>query len=253
MWQKFTQKLHSLVSLKHFYQKTSKIIPYLFCLTLILFLIGSIDGLFFAPADYQQGEAFRIIYVHVPAAFMSLAIYSFISVCAVLILVWKIKLAEILLKVSVSIGLWMTFIALVSGSIWGKPMWGTAWIWDARLTSELILFFLYFAILAVLNAIRSQNTAARAAAIIVLLGAIDIPIVHYSVNWWNTLHQGATISRLAKPAMDNAMLYPLLCMIASFAFYALTLILYRARTEILLREKNTQWVFSLLMDKHDAS
>ncbi len=194
-----------------------------------------IDGLFFAPADYQQGDAFRIMYVHVPAAFISLGIYSFMSVCAITVLVWRIKLAEIFLKVSTSVGLWMTFLALVTGSIWGKPMWGTAWIWDARLTSELVLFFLYFAILAVSNAIRDPSTSARAASMIVLLGAIDIPIVHYSVNWWNTLHQGSTIMQFSKPAMDSAMLYPLLLMIAGFMAYSFALIIYRARTEIMIK------------------
>jgi heme exporter protein C len=176
---------------------------------------------------------------------MSLTIYSFMTILALLILVWRLKLAEILLKVSVSIGLSMTFIALVTGSLWGKPMWGTAWIWDARLTSELVLFFLYFAILALFNAIRDSSTAARITAIIVLLGAVDVPIVHYSVNWWNTLHQGSTISRFSKPAMDNLMLYPLLLMIAGFFTYTFSLIFYRAKTEILHREKNAQWVQQL--------
>lgn len=242
MWQRFIQLTSKIISLKHFYQRSSRVVFYSGLLTVFLLTTGLIDGLFFAPADYQQGDAFRIMYVHVPAAFMSLGIYSFMSLCAIIVLVWRIKLAEIFLKSSVTLGLWMTLIALITGSIWGKPMWGTAWIWDARLTSELILFFLYFAILAILNAIRDPNTAARAAAMIVLLGAIDIPIVHYSVEWWNTLHQGSTISRFAKPAMDNAMLYPLLLMIAGFFTYTLSLILYRSRTEILLREKNTQWV-----------
>lgn len=241
MWHRFL----SCISPKYFYQYASKIYTCLGIISFFCISAGLIDGLYFAPADYQQGDAFRIIYIHVPASFMSLTIYSFMTVCALLVLVWRIKLAEVLLKVSVAIGLGMTFIALTTGSLWGKPMWGTAWIWDARLTSELILFFLYFAILALFNAIRDASTAARITAIVVLLGAIDVPIVHYSVNWWNTLHQGSTISRFAKPAMDNAMLYPLLMMIGGFFTYSFSLIFYRAKTEILYREKNAQWVQQL--------
>lgn len=236
MFKKISATLAKFVSPKYFYQHSSRILFVSTFFTVFLLSIGLISGLFFAPADYQQGDAFRIMYVHVPAAFLSLAIYSFMTLCALLILVWRIKLAEIFLKVSVSIGLSMTFIALVTGSIWGKPMWGTAWIWDARLTSELILFFIYFAILAIANAIRDSTTSAKASSIIVLLGAIDIPIVHYSVNWWNTLHQGATIIQLSKPSMSIAMLYPLLLMIAGFITYTFSLILYRTRTEILLKK-----------------
>ena len=246
MWQQFTQSIYQWASLKNFYQRSSSIVCFLTVCSIIFIVLGIFDGLFLAPTDYQQGDAFRIIYVHVPASFMSLAIYSFMSVLALIVIIWRIKLAEILLKASVSVGLWMTFLALATGSLWGKPMWGTAWIWDARLTSELILFFIYFAILAVTGAVRDATTASRAAAIIVLLGAIDIPIVHYSVNWWNTLHQGSTIIQLSKPTMDTQMLYPLLMMIAGFMAYTIALILYRARTEILWREKKTQWVIKLL-------
>ncbi len=242
MWQRF---LHPLVSPKYFYQHISKFSLGLAIIAVCFLIIGLIGGLYLAPADYQQGEAFRIIYIHVPASFMSLTIYSFMTVLALVILVWRIKVAEALLKSSVSIGLGMTFIALITGSLWGKPMWGTAWIWDARLTSELILFFLYFAIFALFNAIRDPITAARITAIVVLVGAVDVPIVHYSVNWWNTLHQGSTITRLSKPTMDSSMLYPLLLMIAGFATYSLSIILYRAKTEILSREKNAQWVMQL--------
>lgn len=230
------------ISPKYFYQKSSRTVLWLTLLACFFLMAGLVGGLYLAPADYQQGDAFRIIYIHVPSSFMSLTIYSFMAICASIVLIWKIKLAEIFLKVSVAIGLWMTFIALVTGSIWGKPMWGTAWIWDARLTSELILFFLYFAILAILNGIRDPSTASKVAAMIVLIGVIDLPIIHYSVNWWNTLHQGSTITRLSKPTMETSMLYPLLSMIAGFMTYSISLIIYRTRTEILCREKNSQWV-----------
>lgn len=233
---------HQLVSLKYFYRHTTKIACWMLCLACLLLGIGSFSGLFLAPADYQQGDAFRIIYIHVPAAIMSMGIYAFMALCALVLLVWKIKLAEIFLKISVSLGLWMTFLALVTGSLWGKPMWGTAWIWDARLTSELILFFIYFAILALFSAIPDSGKAARTASIVVLLGALDLPIIHYSVYWWQTLHQGSTILQLAQPSMDKSMLYPLLLMIAGFLIYIFSLLIYRARTEILFRERNAQWV-----------
>lgn len=233
---------HQLVSLKYFYRHTTKIACWLMFLACFLLAGGVFSGLFLAPPDYQQGDAFRIIYIHVPAAIMSMAIYAFMALCALILLVWKIKLAEVFLKVAVALGLLMTFLALVTGSLWGKPMWGTAWIWDARLTSELILFFIYFAILALFNAIPDSAKAARTASIVVLLGALDLPIIHYSVDWWQTLHQGSTILQLSHPTMDTSMLYPLLAMIAGFSVYVLSLLLYRARTEILFRERNAQWV-----------
>jgi len=245
MWQK-------LVSPKHFYFYSLRFLPWIAAIALICLACGAMGGLIFAPADYQQGDAFRIIYVHVPASILSLFIYTFMAVCALAAIIWRIKLAEVLLKASAPIGLMMTLLALITGSIWGKPMWGTWWIWDARLTSELLLFFLYFAIIAIMNAIRDPSTAARAAAIIVLVGLADIPIIHYSVNWWNTLHQGATITRFAKPAIADSMLYPLLLMITGFFFYFAGLLTYRAQTEILLRERNAQWIAALLEEPSPA-
>jgi len=233
------------ISLKYFYSRSTNTACWCMGFALILLCIGGIDGLFFAPADYQQGDAFRIIYVHVPAAFMSMAIYGLMTISALILFIWKIKLAEIFLKVSVPIGFWMTFLALATGSLWGKPMWGTAWIWDARLTSEFILLCLYFAIIAILNAISEPNKSARTASMVVLIGAIDLPIIHYSVYWWNTLHQGSTLLRWGQPTMDKMMLYPLFIMLAGFLFYTIGLIIYRARTEILFRERKTQWVKDL--------
>jgi len=176
---------------------------------------------------------------------MSLAIYSLLAFCGLLTLVWKIKMADVVMKVAAPLGAWFAFLALVTGSLWGKPMWGTWWIWDARLTSELILLFLYVGLIALRKAIPQQQIAARAVAILAIVGFIDIPIIHYSVNWWNTLHQSATLSAFAMPKIAISMLYPLLAMIVAFMSYFTAVLLIKMRTEILVREKKSTWVLAL--------
>lgn len=240
--------LHRLASPKYFYQWTGRLLPWLAGLTSVFFIFGLMGGLFLSPADYQQGDAFRIIYIHVPAAILSLAIFTFLTGCAVVYLVWRVKLADILLQVAAPLGAWMTLLALCTGSLWGKPMWGTWWIWDARLTSELILLFLYLGIIALRQALPSQQDVGRAVAIFVMIGFVDIPIIHYSVYWWNTLHQGATIVKFAKPSMSSQMLYPLLAMIAAFFSYFVWILLLRARSQLLLREKKTGWVKQVIKE-----
>lgn len=237
--------LYKLASPQSFYHLSGRCLPWIVGSSLALFIIGLVTGLIFAPPDYQQGEAFRIIYIHVPSAMMSMAVYMFMAVAASISLIWKIKLADIFLKVSAPIGAWFTFLALITGSIWGKPMWGTWWVWDARLTSELILLFLYFGVIALQAAIPDRQQAAKAGAIIVLVGVINIPIIHYSVYWWNTLHQGATITRLGQPTMAFAMLYPLLFMLFAFVGYYLAVLLLQARSEVLERERKSHWVRQL--------
>lgn len=238
--------LHKLASPKYFYHWTGRLLPWLGLFTLLFFAYGLVGGLFLAPADYQQGDAFRIIYIHVPAALLSLAIFTFLTICAVSYLIWRVKLADILLQVAAPLGAWMTFLALCTGALWGKPMWGTWWIWDARLTSELILLFLYLGVIALRQALPSQQEVGRAVAIFVIIGFVDIPIIHYSVYWWNTLHQGATITKFATPSMPPQMLYPLLAMIVAFVGYFLVVLLLRARCQLLLREKKTKWVRQLV-------
>jgi heme exporter protein C len=231
-----------LLAPKMFYATTSKLLPWLSIAFAITFSYGLIAGLFFAPADYQQGDGFRIMYVHVPSAFAGMAAYLVMAVAALLTLVFRLKIAAICMLCSARVGVWFTFLALVTGSIWGKPMWGTWWIWDARLTSVLILFFLYLGFLALQSVISDPANRDRASAVIALVGAINLPIIHYSVIWWNTLHQGPSISKFAAPSIAPAMLYPLLAMIAAFfLFYALMLIV-RMRNQILLREINSPWV-----------
>lgn len=237
--------LTQLGSPRNFYQFAGRVLPYVSVACAALFGYGLIGGLLLAPPDYQQGDAFRIIYLHVPCAFLSLFVYMIMASAALVNLVWRIKLTDAVIDASVNLGAWFTFLALATGSLWGKPMWGTWWIWDARLTSELILLFLYMAVIALKSAIHEPNTANRARNILLLVGVVNIPIIHYSVYWWNTLHQGATLTKFAKPDIDPSMLYPLLAMIFAFICYYIAVMLIRARAAILWRERSSQWVTGL--------
>ncbi|MFT4059991.1 MAG: heme ABC transporter permease CcmC [Legionella sp.] len=234
--------LYQLASPKIFYNFASRLTPALALIALITLITGIIWGLAFTPSDYQQGDAFRIIYVHVPSAFLSMALYGWMGFLAILLLVWRIKIAGLLISQVAQLGICMAFLALVTGSIWGKPMWGAWWVWDARLTSELVLFLLYAAILATYHAMKNKEDGDKIIAILTLVGLIDLPIIHYSVYWWNTLHQGSTLSVFAKPKIDGSMLYPLFLTIIGFFFYSLWIILEKARHEVLLREKRQSWV-----------
>ena len=237
----------SWLSPKAFYRNSRKLLPWLIFLFLVFFSYGLIGGLYLAPEDYQQGDGFRIIYVHVPSAFTAMAIYLTMAWCALLTLVWRIKLAAIAMSVSASIGAWFTFLALVTGSIWGKPMWGTFWIWDARLTSVLILFFLYLGFIILQSIIVDRESRERAGAVIAILGVINLPIIHYSVIWWNTLHQGPTLSKLSLPSIDSSMLYPLLSMIAAFLLFFMIILFSRIQSHILKREMKSQWIKEALL------
>lgn len=234
--------LYQLASPKLFYAWSGKLIPWLATVGLCSLIVGVVWGLAFAPPDYQQGDAFRIIYVHVPAAFMSMMLYGWMGFLAFLLLVWRIKIAGLLIHLIAQVGALMAFLALVTGSIWGKPMWGAWWVWDARLTSELVLLLLYAAILATYQAIKNKEDGDRIIAILTLVGLIDLPIIHYSVYWWNTLHQGSTLSVFAKPKIASLMLYPLLLTLLGFLFYSLWIILEKARNELVYRERRQSWV-----------
>ena len=212
----------------------------------VLFAYGLYSGLILAPIDYEQGEAYRIIFVHVPAAWMSMFVYMVMAATGAIALVWRLKLAEIVMISCAPIGASFTFLALVTGSIWGKPMWNTWWVWDARLTSELLLLFLYFGVMALYNAIEDRRTAARAVAILALVGVVNIPIIHYSVEWWNTLHQGPTVTKFDKPSIHLSMLIPLLVMAVAFKLYFIGSLFMRVRTEILAREQKSKWVAELI-------
>ncbi|MBA2649092.1 MAG: cytochrome c biogenesis protein CcsA [Legionella sp.] len=234
--------IYQFASPKTFYSLSGRLIPWVAAVAVCALVTGLFWGLVFAPADYQQGDAYRIIYVHVPTAFLSMALYGSMGFFAILLLVWRIKIAGILLSITAQVGASMTVLALITGSIWGKPMWGDWWVWDARLTSELILLFLYFAILATHQAVRTKSDGDRIIAILVLVGLVDLPIIHYSVFWWHTLHQGATLSIFAKPKIDTTMLYPLVLSLIGFIFFCIWAVLEKARDELLLRERRRSWV-----------
>lgn len=234
--------LYQLASPKTFYKWSTSWIPWLSMGALCALLMGFSWGLFFAPPDYQQGDAFRIIYVHVPSAFMSMAIYAFMAFLAFLLLVWRIKMAGIVLVLCAPLGAVMALLALITGSIWGKPMWGAWWVWDARLTSELILLLLYGAILAIGSAYHNLEQRDKVVAILTIVGVVDLPIIHYSVYWWNTLHQGSTLSIFSKPKIAGSMLYPLLICLLGFILYSALIIILQTRSAILWRERQSQWV-----------
>ncbi len=236
---------HQLSSPRYFYTFSGSFARWVGVICALLLVAGLYLGLVEAPPDYQQGESYRIIFIHVPSAWMSLFIYVVMAVSAAIGPIWRIKLAEVIAISSAPIGASFTFLALATGSLWGKPMWGTWWVWDGRLTSELILLFLYLGIIALHNAIEDKRTAARAVAILALVGVVNIPIIHYSVEWWNTLHQGPTITKLDAPSIHLSMLIPLLIMALAFKLYYLVALMLRARCEVLERERNSRWVREL--------
>ena len=237
---------HKLGSPRYFYDLSGKFLPWFGGLTLILMLLGSYWGLVIAPADYQQGDSYRIIYIHVPAAWMSLFVYIVMASAGAIGLIWKMKMADVVASCSAPLGASFTFLALVTGSLWGKPMWGTYWIWDARLTSELILMFLYLGFMGLEAAIDHKRTAASACAVLALVGVVNIPIIHYSVEWWNTLHQGPTVTKFDAPSITLDMLTPPLLMAVAFKLFYALVVFMRARCEILQRERNSGWVRELV-------
>jgi len=231
-----------MASPKHFYRLSGRMIPWLGFFTAILFFAGLYEALFLAPPDYQQGQSYRIMFVHVPSAWMSMFVYVFMTFLSGIYLIWNIKLADVMARSSAALGASFTFLALVTGSLWGKPMWGAWWVWDARLTSELILLFLYLGYIALVSAIDDTRTAGRAGSLLVIVGVVNIPIIHYSVEWWNTLHQGPTVTKMDKPSIHMSMLIPLLLMASAFQMYFFTVVLMRARTELLHRERRSDWI-----------
>ena len=238
--------LHPYANPEISYHFAGKLLPWCARLAATFLIVGLVWALLFAPADYQQGDTFRIFYIHVPAAMLSMGIYLAMAIAALSSLVWQLKLADASAAAMAPIGATFTFIALVTGSAWGKPMWGTWWIWDARLTSELILLFLYLGVIALHNAFEDKSLAGKAAGILALVGVINLPIIKYSVEWWNTLHQGATVSKLGKPAMTADMFWPFLVCFIGFACLVAALICLRFRTEILQRNSMRPWVRTLI-------
>ena len=227
------------------YRLAGRLAPWFGIVCALLMVIGLYLGLVVAPADYEQGDSYRIIFVHVPSAWMSMFVYMVMAISSAVFLIWRLKLADIVAEAAAPIGAAFTAIALLSGSFWGKPMWGTWWVWDARLTSELLLLFLYLGYIALRGSLEPAQTAARASDILAVVGVINIPIIHYSVEWWNTLHQPATITKFDKPSMHISMLRPLLIMVAAFQLLFLYNLMVRMRSLILKREARTGWVATL--------
>ncbi len=233
---------HKLGSPKWFYDISGRWLPWLATISALLMATGLTWGLLFAPPDYLQGNSYRIIFLHVPTAFLASAVYVMMACAGAVTLIWRVKLADVALKCMAPVGASFCLLALITGAIWGKPTWGTWWVWDARLTSVLILLFLYIGVIALRGAIRSTTTAAKACAVLSIVGVVNIPIIKFSVQWWNTLHQGATLKLTEKPAMAPEMLWPLLISILAFYLFFTAVLLLRMRTEILNRERRTQWV-----------
>jgi heme exporter protein C len=228
-----------------FYPLAGRMLPWFAAGAGLFAVAGLAVGLLMAPTDFQQGDAYRIIFIHVPAAWMSMFIYVVMAFWAGLGLVLNTRLSSMLATALAPTGALMTFIALWTGALWGKPTWGTWWIWDARLTSELILLFLYLGFMALQNAIEDIRRADRAGAVIALIGVVNVPIIYFSVQWWNTLHQGSSVSLTRAPSMANTMLLGMLLMVAAFWAYAIAASLHRLRSIILEREKSTAWVRQL--------
>jgi heme exporter protein C len=228
-----------------FYSLAGKMIPLFVFAAAILLVAGLYVGFFVAPTDFQQGEAYRIIFIHVPAAWMSMFLYVVMAFWAGIGLAFNTRLSSMFASAIAPTGAMFTFIALWTGALWGKPMWGTWWVWDARLTSELILFFLYIGYMSLQAAIDDPRRADKAGAIIALVGVVNVPIIYFSVQWWNTLHQGASVSVNQAPAMASTMLTGMLIMVFASWMYSIAVILKRTRVIILERESHTAWVAEL--------
>jgi heme exporter protein C len=228
-----------------FYPLAGKLIPWFLWSAAVLALAGLYIGFFVAPTDFQQGEVYRIIFVHVPAAWMSMFIYVVMAAWCAVGLAFNTRLSYMMALALAPTGALMTFVALWTGSLWGKPTWGTWWVWDARLTSELILLFLYVGFLSLHAAIDDVRRADRAAALLALVGVVNVPIIYFSVQWWNTLHQGASVSLTRAPSMATTMLTAMLLMVLAAWMYSIAVALMRVRTIILEREADAAWVREL--------
>lgn len=222
------------------------LMPWLWALCLIMSAAGLYQGFIVAPTDFQQGQSYRIIFIHVPAAWMSMVLYMAMALWAAVGWAFKVRLASMLARAIAPTGALFTFIALWTGAFWGKPTWGAWWVWDARLTSEVILLFLYLGYMALTEAIDDPRRSDAAGALIALVGAINVPIIYFSVRWWNTLHQGASISMTAAPKMASTMLTAMLLMTVAFWAYAFAVVFTRTRAIVLERERETQWVQALV-------
>ena len=245
---RFMLFFHKTGSPPWFYRFSGKLIPWLWAAFIILTTITLYLAFFNSPVDYQQGQIVRVMYLHVPTAWMSMMIYGMMAVMGFIALVWRIRIMEILTISSAPVGAAFTIIALVTGSLWGKPTWGTYWVWDARLTSELVLLFLYFGVIALYNAYDEPRKAARAAALLSIVGAFNLPIIYFSVEWWNTLHQGSSFGSEGS-GIHPSMLLPLLLMATATKFFYGANLLSRARLLLLQQDYKKRWVQEVLNEE----
>jgi heme exporter protein C len=242
MWNWF----HKLASPPYFYRIAAVLEPWLFWPAIALLLTGVYGGLVLAPADYLQGDGYRIIYVHVPASYLSMFTYVTMAVASAIGLIWRMKLAFCVAAACAPIGAAFTFLSLITGAIWGQPMWGSWWEWDPRLTSELILLFLFMGYIFLRQALRETRQADRASGILAVVGVVNVPIIHYSVEWWTSIHQGPTLVKLETPSIAGDMLWPLLVMIVGYQLLFFAILMTGVRVQVLSREQNSRWVSALL-------
>ncbi len=241
--------LFTFSSPPRFYWLTGKLIPWLWAACIVLAAAGLYVGFFVAPTDATQGESYRVIFIHVPAAWMSMVLYLVMAFWAAIGWAFNARLASMVARAIAPTGAMFTFLALWTGAFWGKPTWGAWWVWDARLTSELILLFLYLGFLALVNAIDDTRRADQAGALLAFVGAVNVPIIYFSVKWWNTLHQGATISMTAAPKMAHTMLTAMLLMTFACWAYAFAVVFMRTRAIVVEREQHTEWVSEMVRSR----
>mgnify|MGYP000029219004 FL=1 len=242
--------MHRFANPTRFLRLAAAVLPFSAAVAALCLGAGLVWGLFFAPPDYQQGDTVRIMFIHVPAAMMAMGVYAGMAISSAIALIWRHAIADLIAKASAPIGATFCFICLLTGSLWGKPMWGTWWVWDARLTSMLIMLFIYLGYMALWQAFDDQTKAARAAAILALVGAINLPVIKFSVEWWNTLHQPASLITMDGPKIHSSLLWPLLLMIVGFGAYYLTVLIFRVRAEV--HQRRTRMLRMAQADRHAA-
>jgi heme exporter protein C len=238
---------------RNFYFLAGRLAPWFGWAAALFTVIGLYAGFVVAPTDYQQGDSYRIMFIHVPAAWMSMFIYLLMAAYALINVVWRIKMADVMARSLAPTGAMFTVLALWTGALWGKPTWGTYWVWDARLTSELLLLFLYLGYIGLHNAIDDRERAARAASLLAMVGAVNVPIIYFSVKWWNTLHQGASITVTDAPTMAWSMFTALIALALASWMYSIAVVLVRAQAETLERERFSSWVWEVVGDDRPAS
>lgn len=244
MWSFF----HKLGSPPWMYGIAGTILRFLLPVTVVALLVGAVWGLLYTSPDFRQGNSYRIIYIHVPAAVVALAGYYVMAAAGAVSLIWRMKMADVAMKAAAPVGAALTFLALFTGAVWGKPTWGTYWVWDARITSMLVLLFLYLGVVALYEAFDNKEAASKACAVLSLVGMVNIPIIYKSVDWWYSLHQPASIKFTGESTIDSSMLYPLLLMITAFYCLFACAMLMNMRAELLARESKTGWVRKLVSE-----